>query len=155
MSCNYGDTHSACCWKTIHLQALVKVHRVSEVRKMKKIAMALLLVGGIAAAGQANAQGWRGGYGGGYYHGGGGGYAGAAIVGAVAGLLVGTAVVANSAPPPQQVVYAAPPVYAQPVYAQPVYAQPVYAQPQACYDPYSRAYVPCGPGPGYVQRPGW
>lgn len=101
---------------------------------MRKIAIALVLVGGIATAGQASAHG--------YYGGGGGGYAGAAIVGGIAGLLVGSAV-ANS--------YRAPVVYQQPVYAQPVYSAP----PGYCYDPYGRAYA-CAPA--YAPPPpppGW
>lgn len=98
---------------------------------MKKIAIALMLIGGIATAGQAEAQGWHGG--------GGGGYAGAAIVGGLAGLLVGSAAVAASRPAP--------------VYAQPVYAQPVYSAPPAyCYDAYGRAYA-CAPAPVYYGPP--
>ncbi|MGI4855923.1 MAG: ecotin precursor [Janthinobacterium lividum] len=113
---------------------------------MKKIAMVLMLAGGIAAAGQASAQGWHGGggyyRGGGGYYGGGGGYAGAAVVGAVAGLLIGSAV---ASAPRQQVVYA------QPVYAQPVYAAP----PQYCYDAYGRGYACAPPVPVYGPQPGW
>lgn len=107
---------------------------------MKKIAIALVLAGSLAAAGQANAQGWHGGGGRGGW-GGGGGYAGAAVVGAVAGLLVGSAV----ASAPRQ-----PVIYEQPVYAQPVYSAP----PGYCYDPYGRAYA-CAPAPVYAPPPRW
>ncbi|WP_144111335.1 ecotin precursor [Paraburkholderia sp. BCC1886] len=102
---------------------------------MKKIAVALVMVGSLSVAGQASA------------HGNGGDVVGALIGGAVLGAVVSSAL----APAP---VYAQP-VYAQPVYAQPVYAQPAYQQqpgyggppPGACYDQYQRAYVACGAPP--------
>jgi hypothetical protein len=101
-------------------------------RNMKKIAMALLMVGSLSVAGQASA------------HGDGGDVVGALIGGAVLGAVVTSAL--NPAP----VV----------AYQQPVYAQPVY-QPGYCYDQYQRAYVACGAPPpaqyGYPQepQPGW
>jgi hypothetical protein len=109
---------------------------------MKKIAMALVMVGSLSVAGQASAHG----------------------DGAVLGAVVSSAL--NPAP-----VVASPVVaYQQPVYAQPVYAQPVYQPapaysgppPGYCYDQYQRAYVACGAPPpgqyGYAQpqpQPGW
>jgi hypothetical protein len=107
---------------------------------MKKIAVALLMVGSLSVAGQASA------------HGNGGDVVGALIGGAVLGAVVTSAL--NPAP----VV-----AYQQPVYAQPVYQPaPVYAGPPPgyCYDQYQRAYVACSappPGPyGYAQpQPGW
>jgi hypothetical protein len=119
---------------------------------MKKIAIALVMVGSLSVAGQASA------------HGDGGAVVGALIGGAVLGAVVSSAL--NPAP-----VVASPVVaYQQPVYAQPVYAQPVYQPapaysgppPGYCYDQYQRAYVACGAPPpgqyGYAQpqpQPGW
>jgi len=108
---------------------------------MKKIAVALVMVGSLSVAGQASA------------HGNGGDVVGALIGGAVLGAVVTS--VLNPAP----VV-----AYQQPVYAQPAYEPaPVYAQapPGYCYDQYQRAYVACGAPPppaqyGYPQpQPGW
>src|ERR1700739_3362119 len=106
-------------------------------RNMKKIAVALLVVGSLSVAGQASA------------HGNGGDVVGALIGGAVLGAVVTSAL--NPAP----VV-----AYQQPVYAQPVYQPaPVYAGPPPgyCYDQYQRAYVACGAPPagqyGYPQQP--
>jgi hypothetical protein len=108
---------------------------------MKKIAVALVMVGSLSVAGQASA------------HGNGGDVVGALIGGAVLGAVVTS--VLNPAP----VV-----AYQQPVYAQPAYQPaPVYAQapPGYCYDQYQRAYVACGAPPpqaqyGYPQpQPGW
>ncbi|WP_144143888.1 ecotin precursor [Paraburkholderia sp. BCC1884] len=114
---------------------------------MKKIAVALVMVGSLSMAGQASA------------HGNGGDVVGALIGGAVLGAVVTS--VLNPAP----VVAYQQPVYAQPVYAQPVYQPaPVYAAtpPGYCYDQYQRAYVACGAPPpppqqygGYPQQPGW
>jgi hypothetical protein len=103
---------------------------------MKKIAVALLMVGSLSMAGEASAHG-----------GGGGDVVGALIGGAVLGAVVTSAL--NPVP-----------VYAQPAYQPaPVYAGP---PPGYCYDQYQRAYVPCvapPPGPyGYAQpqpQPGW
>lgn len=115
-------------------------------RNMKKIAVALVMVGSLSVAGQASA------------HGNGGDVVGALIGGAVLGAVVTS--VLNPAP----VVAYQQPVYAQPVYAQPVYQPaPVYAGPPPgyCYDQYQRAYVACGAPPpaqyGYPQQPqqGW
>ena len=115
---------------------------------MRKIAAAVLMVGGLAVAGQASAHD-------------GGAIVGALLGGAVLGAVVGSAL--NPAPP---VVYQAPayaPVYQAPVYA-PVYQQaPVYAGPPPgyCYDQYQGGYVACGPAPagsyGYAPppQPGW
>jgi hypothetical protein len=109
--------------------------------KMKKIAVALLMVGSLSVAEQASA------------HGNGGDVVGALIGGAVLGAVVTS--VLNPAP----VV-----AYQQPVYAAPVYQPaPVYAAapPGYCYDQYQRAYVACGAPPpgqyGYPQQPqpGW
>jgi hypothetical protein len=109
---------------------------------MKKIAVALLMVGSLSAAGQASA------------HGNGGDVVGALIGGAVLGAVV------SSALAPAPVV-----AYQQPVYAQPAYQPaPVYAGPPPgyCYDQYQRAYVACAAPPpgqyGYGQpqpQPGW
>lgn len=99
---------------------------------MKKIAVALMMVGSLSVAGQASA------------HGHGGDVVGALIGGAVLGAVVTSAL--NPAP---AVAYQQP-VYAQPVYAQPVYQQaPAYAGPPPgyCYDQYQRAYVACRPAP--------
>ncbi|PQV43548.1 ecotin precursor [Paraburkholderia sp. BL21I4N1] len=117
---------------------------------MKKIAVALVMIGSLSVAGQASA------------HGNGGDVVGALIGGALLGAVVTSAL--NPAP----VVAYQQPVYAQPVYAQPVYQPaPVYAGPPpgACYDQYSGAYVACGAPPppqaqygypGYPQpQPGW
>ena len=80
---------------------------------MKKIAVALLMVGSLSVAGQASAHGNNG-----------GDVVGALIGGAVLGAVVTSAL--NPAP----VVAYQQPVYAQPVYAQPVYQPaPVYAGP--------------------------
>ena len=115
---------------------------------MRKIAAAVLMVGGLAAAGQASAHD-------------GGAIVGALLGGAVIGAVVNSAL--NPAPP---VVYQEPayaPVYQAPVYA-PVYQQaPVYAGPPPgyCYDQYQGGYVACGPAPvqpyGYAPppQPGW
>jgi|SRR6266702_6992557 len=108
---------------------------------MKKIAVALLMVGSLSVAGQASAHG-----------NGGGDVVGALIGGAVLGAVVTS--VLNPAP----VV-----AYQQPVYAQPVYQPaPAYAGPPPgyCYDQYQRAYVACGAPPpgryGYSEpQPGW
>jgi hypothetical protein len=110
--------------------------------KMKKIAVALVMVGSLSMAGQASA------------HGNGGDVVGALIGGAVLGAVVSSAL--NPAP----VV-----AYQQPVYAQPAYQPaPVYAGPPPgyCYDPYQRGYVACAAPPpaqyGYGQpqpQPGW
>lgn len=115
---------------------------------MKKIAVALVMVGSLSVAGQASA------------HGHGGDVVGALIGGAVLGAVV------SSALAPAPVVAYQQPVYAQPVYAQqPVYQPaPVYAGPPPgyCYDPYQRGYVACSAPPpaqyGYGQpqrQPGW
>jgi len=115
---------------------------------MRKIAAAVLMVGGLAAAGQASA------------------HDGAAVVGALLGGAVIGAVVGSALNPAPPVVYQAPayaPVYQAPVYA-PVYQQaPVYAGPPPgyCYDQYQGGYVACGPAPagpyGYAPppQPGW
>lgn len=108
---------------------------------MKKIAVALLMVGSLSVAGQASA------------HGNGGDVVGALIGGALLGAVVTSAL--NPAP-----VVAYQRVYAQPVYQPaPVYAGP---PPGYCYDQYQRAYVACGAPPpgqyyGYPQQPqpGW
>jgi len=113
---------------------------------MKKIAVALLMVGSLSMAGQASAHG-----------NGGGDVIGALIGGAVLGAVVTS--VLNPAP---MVAYQ-PPVYAQPVYAQQAYQPPpAYAGPPPgyCYDRYQRAYVACGAPPpgqyGYSEpQPGW
>jgi hypothetical protein len=104
---------------------------------MREIAAAVLMVGGLAVAGQASAHD-------------GGAVVGALLGGAVIGAVVGSAL----APP---VVYQAP-AYA-PVYQQaPVYAGP---PPGYCYDQYQGGYVACGPAPagayGYAPppQPGW
>ncbi|NYH17809.1 hypothetical protein GGD41_005037 [Paraburkholderia bryophila] len=76
---------------------------------MKKIAVALVMIGSLSVAGQASA------------HGNGGDVVGALIGGALLGAVVTSAL--NPAP----VV-----AYQQPVYAQPVYAQPAY-QPAPVY----------------------
>ncbi|WGS49926.1 ecotin precursor [Paraburkholderia sp. D15] len=108
---------------------------------MKKIAVALVMVGSLSMAGQASA------------HGHGGAVVGALIGGAVLGAVVSSAL--NPAP----VV-----AYQQPVYAQPVYQPaPVYAGPPPgyCYDQYRGGYVACGAPPppaqyGYPEpQPGW
>jgi hypothetical protein len=109
--------------------------------EMKKIAVALVMVGSLSMAGQASA------------HGHGGDVVGALIGGAVLG-----AVVSSALTPAPVVAY-------QPVYAQPAYQPaPVYAGPPPgyCYDPYQRGYVACGAPPqqqyGYGQpqpQPGW
>jgi hypothetical protein len=111
--------------------------------KMKKIAVALVMVGSLSVAGQASAHGH-----------GGGDVVGALIGGAVLGAVV------SSVLTPAPVV-----AYQQPVYAQPAYQPaPVYAGPPPgyCYDPYQRGYVACAAPPpaqyGYGQpqpQPGW
>lgn len=88
---------------------------------------ALMAVGSLASAGEANA---------GHRHGN-----GDALIAGVAGLLLGAAIAAPVpvyAQPYGTVIYVEPvPVYSQPVYTQPVYAQPVYSQPQySGTDPY-------------------
>ena len=116
---------------------------------MRKIAAVVLMVGGLAAAGQASA------------------HDGAAVVGALLGGAVIGAVVGSALNPAPPVVYQAPayaPVDQAPVYA-PVYQQaPVYAGPPPgyCYDQYRGGYVACGPAPvgqyGYAPPPpppGW
>lgn len=119
---------------------------------MKKIAVALVMVGSLSVAGQASA------------HGNGGDVVGALIGGAVLGAVVTS--VLNPAPVVayQQPVYAQPAYEPAPVYAQPAYQPaPVYAQapPGYCYDQYQRAYVACGAPPpsaqyGYPQpQQGW
>jgi len=110
---------------------------------MRKIAAALVLVSGLAVAGQASAHD-------------GGGVVGALIGGAVIGAVVGA--VLNPAP----VVAYQTPVYA-PAYQAPAYQAPAYAAPPPgyCYDQYHGAYVACGPAPvdqyGYAPapQPGW
>ncbi|WOD18011.1 ecotin precursor [Paraburkholderia kirstenboschensis] len=100
---------------------------------MKKLAVALVMVGSLSVAGQASAHG----------HGGGGG---GDVVGALIGGAVLGAVVTSILNPAPAVAYQQP-VYAQPVYAQPVYQQvPAYAGPPPgyCYDQYQRGYVACG-----------
>ncbi|MEC5407326.1 ecotin precursor [Paraburkholderia sp. MPAMCS5] len=107
---------------------------------MKKIAVALTMVGSLGVAGQASAHGHDG-----------GDVVGALIGGAVLGAVVTS--VLNPAP----VV-----AYQQPMYAQPAYQPaPVYDGPPPgyCYDRYERAYVPCGAPPqqyGYPEpAPRW
>ncbi|WCM19899.1 ecotin precursor [Paraburkholderia bryophila] len=116
---------------------------------MKKIAVALVMIGSLSVAGQASA------------HGNGGDVVGALIGGALLGAVVTSAL--NPAP----VVAYQQPVYAQPVYAQPAYQPaPAYAGPPPgyCYDRYSGGYVACEAPPpqaqygypGYPQpQPGW
>lgn len=108
---------------------------------MRKIAAAILMVGGLAVAGQASAHN------------------GADVVGALIGGAVLGAVVSSALNPAPAVVYQAP-AYA-PVYQAPVVYQapaPVYAGPPPgyCYDQYQGAYVACGPA-GYAPppQPGW
>jgi hypothetical protein len=120
--------------------------------KMRKIAAAVLMVGGLAVAGQASA------------------HDGAAVVGALLGGAVIGAVVGSALNPVPPVVYQAPayaPVYQAPAYVPayaPAYQQaPVYAGPPPgyCYDQYQGGYVACGPAPagpyGYAPppQPGW
>src|SRR5450830_390768 len=99
------------------------------ISRLSKMKVAVLLIGVLAIAGQADARGWYG-HGYGYGHGGGWGWGGPALLGAVDGGLVVGSVVANSQP-----VYVQQPVYVHP---QPVYIQqppPVYYQapPQGYY----------------------
>jgi hypothetical protein len=135
------------------------LHDPMAENKMREIAAAVLMVGGLAVAGQASA------------------HDGAAVVGALLGGAVIGAVVGSALNPAPPVVYQAPayaPVYQAPAYA-PVYQQapvpvyagyqqpPVYAGPPGyCYDQYRGGYVACGPAPvgqyGYAPPPpppGW
>jgi hypothetical protein len=113
-------------------------------RQMRKLAVTLAVVTGVAGLGMSAPASAHGGNG--------GAIAGALIGGAVLG-----AVVSSAINPQPAVVYQAPVVYQQPVYAAPA---PVYAGPPPgyCFDGYRQAYVPCGPAPqvryGYPQ-PGY
>jgi hypothetical protein len=105
---------------------------------MRKIAAAVLMVGGLAVAGQASAHN------------------GADVVGALIGGAVLGAVVSSALSPAPAVVYQqAPADTRQPA---PVYAGP---PPGYCYDQYRGAYVACAPAPagpyGYAPPPppGW
>jgi hypothetical protein len=114
----------------------------NQMRQMRKLAISLAVVAGVASLGVSGPASAHG-------HNDGGAIVGALIGGAVLGAVV------NSAINAQPVVAYQAPVYQQPVYAAPVYAGP---PPGYCYDGYRQAYVPCGPAPqvryGYPQ-PGY
>jgi hypothetical protein len=108
-------------------------------QKMRKIAAALLMAGGLAMAGQASA------------------HDGGDIVGALIGGAVIGAVISSALNPPLVVAYQAP-GYAPPAYQQQAYTPP----PGYCYNAYQGGYVACSPPPagqyGYAPappQPGW
>jgi hypothetical protein len=111
---------------------------------MKKVAVAVMLAGTMAVAGQASAHGRDG-----------------DVVGALIGGAVLGAVVTSMLNPPPVVAYQQP-VYQAPAYQAPAYQASDYAGPPPgyCYDQYQRAYA-CGNAPqsygyGYAPvRTGW
>jgi hypothetical protein len=113
----------------------------SDMRYSIRLAAAATMCVALVAAGPASAHD--------RYHGGGNGAGVALAVGALVGLAVGAAMVAPA------VTYAqpAPVAYAQPAPVAYAPAPVAYARPAApagyCYSDYNRAYVPCGPQPGY------
>lgn len=115
--------------------------------KMRKIAAALLMAGGLAVAGQASAHD-------------GGDVVGALIGGALIGAVVSSALTPAPVVTYQAPVYApAPAAYVAPAYQPQAYTPP----PGYCYSPYQGGYVACSPPPvaqyGYAPPPppqaGW